>query len=93
MRSKETTITRLSSPVGKLGLWRIRMSGILYIVIALYLLIQALAPRVLDNVPGYVIAITIALPIVAGMVLVRFAVRIARKTNSSVKENSEDFGS
>jgi len=91
MRSEETTISRLSSPMGRLVFWRVRMSGILYIVIALFLFILALAPGVLANVPSYVVVILIALPIVAGIVLVRFAAMLARKTVLSGKGKSKDL--
>jgi hypothetical protein len=91
MGSEEATISTLSSPVGRLALWRIRMSGILYIVIALFLFILALAPGVLANVPSYVVVILIALPIVAGIVLFRFAAMLAHKTVISGKAKSKDL--
>ena len=53
------------------------------------LFIIVLAPGILANVPTYAVVIPIALPIVAGFVLVRFAAVRASKTVLSGQEKNK----
>jgi hypothetical protein len=82
MLAEEKVIQLLSSAQGSLVLWRLRMSGILWIILALFLFIMAFKPAWLADVPSYIVIILIALPIIAGFVLVRVAFVLVRRKNS-----------
>lgn len=83
---KEASLTSyLSSPVRRIVLWRLRTSGILWIVMGLFLFVETLIPEVARHIPNYVFIIAIALPIVAGYVLLRVGLALARKQTSSGK--------
>lgn len=68
-----------ASPAGKLVLWRLRMSGILWILLASFLFVAALAPGLLAKIPGYAIAIWIGLPISLGFIFFQIAIIRLRK--------------
>jgi len=85
MRSQEKAVLFLSSPAGRVAIWVMRMSGFLYILLALYLFIALLAPALLERVPFYAIAILISLPILARVILGRVVSVLARKPSSHSK--------
>ena len=77
---KETkTISSFNALPFKLMLWRFRLSGILWIIFALFLFFMALEPEFLTRVPSYAVIIVIALPILAGFILVRVASTLLRR--------------
>jgi len=69
------------------------MSGILWIFLALLLFVAVLEPGLLANVPGYVVAIWIGLPLVAGFILIRVAIIQSRKQSfaSDVDEKEKGY--
>jgi hypothetical protein len=77
----------LSSPAGRVALWVMRMSGFLYILLALYLFAGLLAPALLERLPFYAIAIPILLPIIVRFILVRVVSALAQKPSSHGEVN------
>ena len=87
MHSEERAMLFLSSPAGRVALWVMRMSGFLYILLALYLFAGLLAPALLERLPFYAIAIPILLPIIVRFILVRVVSALAQKPSSHGEVN------
>ncbi|MBI2852534.1 MAG: hypothetical protein HYX84_05495 [Chloroflexi bacterium] len=83
MNTEQKAAVFSSTRLGRLALWRLRMSGILQIALGLSLLAAILPFGFLEHIPGFVFIILVALPIVSGMILVRVAVMQMRKQNAS----------
>ena len=79
MGTEERATLFYSSSAGRVALWLIRMSGFLYIFLALFLFVGLLAPTLLERVPSYAIVIPILLPIIARLILLRIVSRLVRK--------------
>ena len=81
------TITKLFLPStsGRLLLRRLRMSRILYIIIAILLFIMVGIPGLLGHIPSYFVIITIMLPLTVGCILTRVASMLVRRQISSSK--------
>lgn len=88
MDSEGKLISFISSRPGKIFIWRLRMSGILPIVIALFLFIAALTPKLFVEIPIYIVVGLIVLPIVIGFILVQVVVRIILKQKYLNKINN-----
>lgn len=87
MNTEKRVMLFLSSPAGRVALWAIRMSGFIYIVLALFLFGGLLVPALLERLPVYAIVILILLPIIARSILVRVASALARKSSSHDEAN------
>ena len=79
MGTEEKATSFYSSSAGRVALWLIRMSGFLYIFLALFLFVGLLAPALLERTPFYAIAILILLPIIVRLILLPIVSRLVRK--------------
>lgn len=75
----------LLSTQGRVGLWRLRIFGISWIIIALFLFFMTFAPAWLAHVPSYFIVIPLALLFITGFILLRVAIVLSRRQESPSK--------
>jgi hypothetical protein len=92
MHTEAKSVSFLSTRLGKLILWRLRMIGVFAIIVGLIVFFGVINPDLVGHLPGDLVAALLVAPVVVGWILMRLVGIQIRKENRGKADLDFPFG-